>query len=141
VDTKHIAGITDLELFANCSKAELRQIGSLTTYLHVPRNTVLMREGSTAKEFLVIGSGTARVSRETEAGVATLADVGSGEFLGEMALLSGMRRTATATATSDLEVLVSSVGEFRSIMRIAPSVADKVVRTSMVRAASMDVAA
>jgi CRP-like cAMP-binding protein len=131
----------DLDLFSGCTKAQLRQIASLTTYLHVPRNRVLMREGGTADEFVVIGRGTACVSRETGDGVAKVADVGSGEFLGEMALLTGTRRSATATATTDLEIFVSSVSEFRSILRIAPSVADKVVETSMVRAASFNIAA
>ena len=70
-----------------------------------------------------------------------MADVGSGEFLGEMALLNGSRRTATATATTDLGVLVSSASEFRSILRLAPSVADKVVHTSLARAGALAEAA
>jgi CRP-like cAMP-binding protein len=139
--TSSVGRIANLELFAGCSRAELRQIDSLTTCLQVSRDQVLMREGSTAKEFIIIVSGTARVSRETDEGIARVADVGSGEFLGEMALLTGTRRTATATATTDLAILVSSASEFRSILDIAPSVAEKVVQTSIVRAASMDVAA
>jgi CRP-like cAMP-binding protein len=94
-----------------------------------------------ANEFIVIDRGTARVSRETDQGVSKVADVGSGEFLGEIGLLTGSRRTATVTATTDIAVLVSSVSEFRSILDIAPSVADKVIRASIVRAANMDVAA
>jgi protein lysine acetyltransferase len=98
----HISRIDDLELFADCTKAELRQIGSLTTFLHVARDRVLMREGSTAKEFIIIGSGTARISRETDEGVANVADVGSGEFFGEVELLTGRPRSVTATAATDL---------------------------------------
>jgi CRP-like cAMP-binding protein len=137
----HISRIDDLELFADCTKAELRQIGSLTTLLHVARDRVLMREGSTAKEFIIIGSGTARISRETDEGVATVADVGSGEFFGDVELLTGRPRSVTATAATDLAVFVSSVSEFRSILRLAPSVADKVRQASMARAAGLDVAA
>jgi CRP-like cAMP-binding protein len=139
--TSHVVDIADLELFADCTKAELRQIRSLTTYVQVPKDQVLMHEGSAAHEFIIIDSGTARVSRSTGNGVATVAEVGSGEFLGEMALLSGTPRTATATATTDLGVLVSSANEFRSILRIAPSVADKVLRASQDRAASLALAA
>ena len=139
--TPHVADIADLELFAGCTKAELRKIRSLTTYVQVPRDQVLMREGSSAHEFIIIDSGTARVSRSTDDGVATVAEVGSGEFLGEMALLSGTPRTATATATTDLGLLVSSASEFRSILRIAPSVADKVFQASKDRAANLALAA
>jgi hypothetical protein len=55
--------LSDLELFADCTKAELRQIESLTTYLQVEQDRVLIREGSPAKEFIIIGSGRARISR------------------------------------------------------------------------------
>jgi CRP-like cAMP-binding protein len=141
VTTPDVVHLEDLELFADCTRAELRSIAGLTTYLQLPKDRVLMREGEVAEEFILIGRGTARVSRETHEGPARVADVGSGEFLGEMALLTGNRRSATATATTDLAVFVSSIGEFRSILRIAPSVAEKIVGTSIARAASLDVAA
>jgi CRP-like cAMP-binding protein len=133
--------IAELDLFADCTKAELKQIRSLTTYLRVAKDQVLMREGSPAHEFIIIDSGKARVSRATDDGVANVAEVGSGDFLGEMALLNGSRRTATATAETDLGVLVSSASEFRSILRLAPSVANKIVKTSIDRAAALDIAA
>ncbi len=140
MDTPREIDIADLELFTDCTKAELRQIRSLTTYLRIPKGRVLIREGSRAQEFLIITSGTARVTRETDDGATTVAEVGSGEILGEMALLTGSPRNATAVATSDLGVLVSSASEFRSILRIAPSVADKVFQTSMARAADVELA-
>jgi CRP-like cAMP-binding protein len=130
--------IADLELFADCTKSELRKIRALTTYVRVPQDRVLMREGTRAHEFIIINSGTAVISRQTDEGVATVAEVGSGEFLGEMALLTGTLRNATATAATDLGVLVSTANEFRSIMRIAPTVADKVFQTSMERAAKVE---
>ncbi len=63
MDATPIIRLADLELFADCSKAELRQIESLTTHLHLEQDRVLMREGSPAKEFIIIGSGSARISR------------------------------------------------------------------------------
>jgi CRP-like cAMP-binding protein len=130
--------IAKLELFADCTKAELREIRSLTTYLRIPQDRVLMREGSLAQEFIIINSGTARVSRETGDGVETVAEVGSGEVLGEMALLTGSRRNATATAATDLSVLVCSAREFQTMLRIAPTVADRVFQISLNRAANAE---
>jgi CRP-like cAMP-binding protein len=139
MNASHVVDIADLDLFAGCTKAELKQIRALTTYIQVPKDQVLMREGSPAHEFIIIDSGTARVSRSTDEGVSEVAEVGSGGFLGEMALLNGSRRTATATAETDLGVLVSSASEFRSILRLAPSVADKIVQASIDRAVALDV--
>jgi CRP-like cAMP-binding protein len=140
METPQEIDIADLELFAGCTKAELRKIRALTTYVRVPQDRILMREGTRAHEFIIINSGTAVVSRQTDDGVATVAEVGSGEFLGEMALLTGTPRNATATAATDLGVLVSTANEFRSILRIAPTVADKVFQTSMERAANVELA-
>ena len=133
--------IEELELFADCTKSELRLISSLTTTLQLAKGQVLMRQGDAGREFVIVGSGIVRISRETEGGVARIADVGSGDFLGEIALLSGVPRTATATASTDVSVLVSSVGEFRSILHVAPSVEDRVRRASMARTTSVGVAA
>ena len=134
-------GIGDLDLFADCTQEQLQRIDALTTDLRIPKDRVLIREGSVGREFIVIRTGSARVTRETTDGVATVAIVGTGDFLGEMALLGGTRRTATATATTDLDVLVSSIGEFRSMLEIAPSVARRIHSASLARAASMGTAA
>jgi CRP-like cAMP-binding protein len=136
-----IKRLDDLELFADCKRTELRRIQPLTTLIRVAKDQVLMREGGAPQQFIVVGGGTARLTRETEEGVTTVADIGSGEFIGESALLSGTRLTTTATAATDLTVFVSSASEFRSILRIAPSVAQKVRRSSDLRSAATDQAA
>jgi CRP-like cAMP-binding protein len=133
--------LADFDLFADCTKAQLRKIDSLTTLVSVPRDRVLMKQGAPAREFLILVSGTARITRQSYDGAHTLAELGRGDMIGEMGLLTGTRRTATVTATSDLEVLACSPAEFQSIMQIAPSVAHKVHRTSEVRAEENQLAA
>jgi len=140
VETQTYA-IDKLELFSDCTRAELRQINSLTTRLDVSEGAVLMRQGDAPREFLIIGSGRAEVTRDTDAGATTVSELGSGQMVGEMALLMGTHRTATVTAVTDLTLFVSSVPEFRSILRIAPSVADKVRQTVEARAQGLAVAA
>jgi len=141
LETRGVTGIEDLDLFADCTRSELRQINGLTTLIHLPKDRVLMREGESPREFIIIGSGNAQVTRETDQGTAVVSTVGDGEILGEMALLMGIPRTATATAQTDLTVFVSSVSEFRTILRIAPSVARKVHQTLQSRAEGLAAAA
>jgi voltage-gated potassium channel len=131
----------DLDLFADCTRTQLRKIDALTTDLSIRKDSVLIREDSAAREFIVIRTGSARVTRQTDDGVTTVANVGTGTFLGEQALLTRTRWTATATATTDLEVLVSSIDEFRSILEIAPSVAHRLQRSPLALAGSMPSAA
>jgi CRP-like cAMP-binding protein len=121
--------IDDLELFSDCTRAERRQINSLTTQLSVAKDRILMREGGTPQEFIIIGSGQVQVTRNTDAGRSVVSELGSGEILGERALLMGTHRTATATAATDLTLFVCSVSEFHTMLRISPSVARKVRQT------------
>jgi CRP-like cAMP-binding protein len=138
--TSQIGRVHDLELFADCRKAELRRIDRLTTLLRVPKDQVLMRQGDIAQQFIIVGDGTARLTQATDSGVAEVGDVGTGEFIGESELLSRGRLATTATATTDLTVFVSSAVEFRSILRLAPSVEHKVRRASLIRAGLSDAA-
>ena len=45
MDAAPVIRLSDLELFADCTRAKLRQMESLTTYLQVERDRVLIREG------------------------------------------------------------------------------------------------
>jgi CRP-like cAMP-binding protein len=89
---------------------------------------------------MIIVDGSARVTRESDDGVATVATVGAGDIVGEMALLSGHprgRRTATVTATTDLEFYVLTPSEFHQVLDIAPSVAEKVHQVAEARTVAL----
>lgn len=67
---------------------------------------VLFREGEVGDVMYVIQSGTVRISKNIGGHDKLLAILGAGEFFGEMALLNGKPRTATATATDPTRCLV-----------------------------------
>ena len=67
-----------------------------------------MREGTTGNEFFVIIDGSVRIER----GGSTLASLGAGDFLGEIALVDDGPRTATATTESPARLLVVGHREF-----------------------------
>jgi CRP/FNR family cyclic AMP-dependent transcriptional regulator len=67
---------------------------------------VLFREGEGGAEMFVLQSGSVQISKSVGGDERTLAVLGRGEFLGEMAILNGKPRTATATVTEDARVLV-----------------------------------
>jgi CRP-like cAMP-binding protein len=112
-----------LNLFSNCTRAELSRIGSLTTVVEVPRGKVLIEEGRPGNEFFIILEGRARISR---AGLR-LADLEAGSSFGELALLEDGYRTATVTAETDLTLLVFSRAEFNSLYESAPTLGRKML--------------
>jgi CRP/FNR family transcriptional regulator, cyclic AMP receptor protein len=110
-------------LFAGCSKNELRQLAKVADELDLREGTVLTREGRTGREFFVLIHGTAEVKRKNR----KIADLGPGDWLGEIALITDSPRTATVTATSPLDVLVITDRRFRSVVETMPSIALKVL--------------
>ena len=108
-----------IPLFASCTDKELRDLSSLFTPLNVPAGTTLMREGEFGKEFLLVVSGTATVSKR---GVE-LAEIGPGSYLGEISIIDGGRRTATVVAKTAMEVEVATHPEFASLLSRAPEIA------------------
>jgi CRP-like cAMP-binding protein len=113
-----------LNLFSNCTRAELSRIRSLTTVVEVPQGRVLIEEGRPGNEFFVIVDGRATISR---AGLR-LADLESGSSFGELALLeTNGYRTATVIAETDLTLLVFSRAEFNSLYESAPTLGRKML--------------
>ncbi|HVX21441.1 MAG TPA: cyclic nucleotide-binding domain-containing protein [Acidimicrobiales bacterium] len=127
--------LEDVDLFAGCSRSQLRRLGSLMTSVRVRPGTPLIREGGGGTEFLVITDGQARVTREVDDAPVTVADLGPGAFVGEMALLYGTPRSATVTSVSEVTLLVSSPTEFRELVRVAPAVARRIAEAAEHRAA------
>ena len=72
----------------------------------------------------MLASGTAEVTKDG----AVVATYGSGDYFGEIALLSAdTARTATVTATSDAEVLGLTKWDFRALVSSEPDIAVQVM--------------
>ena len=67
--------------------------------------------------------GTVRVDKDGR----KVADLGPGDWLGEIALLTKAPRTATVTATSPVRSLVITDRDFRQTVAEMPSIAMKVL--------------
>lgn len=110
-------------LFAGCSKAELRELARSADELDIREGTVLTREGRPGREFFVLIRGNANVTKKAK----KIAELGAGDWFGEIALLTDSPRTATVTATSPSDVLVITDRRFRSVVETMPSIALKVL--------------
>lgn len=110
-------------LFEGLSKKDLVELARATDDLSVAQGTVLCREGSLGREFFVIVEGSAEVTR----GGKRIATRGAGEFVGEIALLTTTKRTATVTATTPLRCFVMTQGDFRRVLDENPGVQRKVM--------------
>jgi CRP-like cAMP-binding protein len=112
-------------LFSTLSEDELAALGGRFEERQVRAGTHLTTEGASGYTFFIIESGTVEVERDGSI-VSTL---GPGDFFGETAIVSGARRNATVTASSEVGLLVLFGTEFRILERDWPAVAEKIAQT------------
>jgi CRP-like cAMP-binding protein len=112
-----------IPLFAECSRRELEAVAAVADELSLPAGRELTREGARGAEFIVIAEGAADVRRRGRK-VNTLGD---GDFLGEIALVTGAPRTATVRTTAPSRLLVLTAVAFRRVLRETPSLQLKVL--------------
>jgi CRP/FNR family cyclic AMP-dependent transcriptional regulator len=116
--------LSALPMFNHCTRKQIDQIVSITDQLDLPAGHVLCREGAPGRECFVIVSGEAEVTVDG----AHVATIGSGETVGEMALLDGGRRSATVTTTVPTVALVIEGQRFEALVHDVPAVSQAVVR-------------
>jgi CRP/FNR family cyclic AMP-dependent transcriptional regulator len=105
-------------LFAGLDRRGLNEIGRLAEEVDLPAGAVLMREGQTGHEFFLIVDGRVRVER----GGRVVNVAGPGDFLGEIALVDGGPRSATATAEERVRAIVLGQREFHSVLERHPQI-------------------
>ena len=105
-------------LFAALEPPELSAVAEIADLIDVPAGTVLTHEGRHEGYFFVVVAGNVRIER----GGVTVNTLTDGDFLGEIALLDGGPRTATATAVSDSRLLQVTNDQFDELVATTPSV-------------------
>jgi CRP/FNR family transcriptional regulator, cyclic AMP receptor protein len=114
--------LRSIPLFESLTSEERRAIAPHADEVEVPEGTELVRQGEFAYEFFVIEEGTAEVKRDGE----HVAELGPGDFLGEMGIVGKVVRNATVVTTAPARVVVMTEQALRSMARTNPSVADRI---------------
>jgi CRP-like cAMP-binding protein len=119
-----------LPAFRACSPAELRAIAGSSTLVTRDGGTVLTREGVLSREFAVLASGSAVVTRDGRAE----AMLRPGDSFGDADLLSGRPSSATVIALTDSDLVVMSRREFLAVLETAPAFRRRVIASLADRA-------
>lgn len=126
--------LREVAIFSELSKKELKSVSRLMTQLSVKDGRELTRQGEPGREFLIILEGTAVVRRDGR----KVAELGAGDFLGELAVLSGAPRTATVVATSDMTLEALNRREFMAVLDESPTLAKKILIGAVKRLQDID---
>ncbi|MBT6435210.1 MAG: cyclic nucleotide-binding domain-containing protein [Deltaproteobacteria bacterium] len=102
------------ELFKGLSPCSLNKLLSLCNRQTVSTGKVLAQEGEQGDHFFIIESGAVEVNQAGQN--EPVAALGSGDFFGEISLLSNVPRTATVTTTTESVLLTLNRQDFKDVM-------------------------
>ena len=101
-----------IPLFAELPKREFEILARNADLVEVPAGTELIREGESGREFFAIAEAEVEISQAGH----PIATEETGDVFGEIALLHGIPRTATVTATEPSRLFVVDQRAFRSLL-------------------------
>jgi voltage-gated potassium channel len=110
-------------LFRDLDGDELDSVGAVVTDLRFSAGEVLIHQGAPAHEMFIVTTGTLEVTRDGQ----HIADIGPGEFAGEMAVLARTHRNSTVTAKTDVEVLHVDGRSMQALFADVPQIAAKML--------------
>ena len=105
-------------LFSKLDKKGLQGVAQIADELDLPAGKEMATEGDRGREFFVLLKGEADVTK----GGRSINTMKEGDFFGEIALVTKMPRTATVTATTDVDVLVITERAFDSLLNKSPEI-------------------
>lgn len=123
--SQKIALLRSVPMFAPLSKRHLDKIARHADELQWDAGRRLVKEGERGRELFVVVEGKATVQRQGK----TIAQLGPGDFIGELALLDGDPRSASVVADEPMVLLVISDREFKPLLAEVPQLAEALLRS------------
>lgn len=115
-------------LFSNIEPSKLKLLAFTSERLTFRTGQSLCVQGEVGDAAYVIIEGQCDVTIDTPNGSLTLATVGQDDFVGEIAILCDVPRTATVTATDEVTVLKISKDLFLRMISEFPQMGVEVMR-------------
>jgi CRP-like cAMP-binding protein len=127
-----------VELFSDLSLAEATVLGTFFERRAVETGAVIIRQSEFGDELYLIEVGHAQVRVHTHAGDShVLATLGRGDYFGEIAVISGTRRTADVVAISSMTILMLTRTNYSKYLEHMVNVQQQMARTAATRIAEV----
>jgi CRP-like cAMP-binding protein len=134
------AVVAEIPLFAETLDADqLRALAHKSAPVLFPTGSILMTEGDFATSMFAIVEGRLAVTvSDADGGTRHVADLGAGDIVGEMSLMTGARRSATVIAKTEVVALEVTKFSLEAIIARAPELVDRFGEILARRQAELD---
>ena len=117
-----------VELFTGLTPTELTNVAErMVRRRYAPRQEII-RQGEVGSEFFLLAQGSVAVRRRDNGKDAPVAELKTGDFFGERALITGEPRNATVTALDEVEAFVLDKDSFRIAREMSASFHEQIFR-------------
>ena len=116
------AKLRPISLFSTLTDEELSAIAPFAEEVSVSEGTQLVKEGDFSYQFFAIDSGEAEVTRGGE----HVADLGPGDFFGEIGLLERDLRNASVTAKADMHLVTLTGWDMKRMEKRMPHAVERI---------------
>ena len=130
--------LATLPLFAGLPEDVLWAVAGRLLLRYVPAGELVFAEGSAGDAFYLIDSGQVEIVSDGRAGRTVLARLGTDEFFGEMALLTGKPRSTAARAATHTNLWALYRTDFDDLANRHPSISLALSKVLSKRLAEMD---
>lgn len=126
--TEEVDILRRIPLFAGIEPAKLKLLAFASERIDYDEGQNLFRQGEVGDAAYVIVNGIADIIVETDDGEIPVAEFKDNAFIGEIAILCDVPRTATIRAQTKLEVLKIKKEHFLGLIRDFPELGIEVMR-------------
>lgn len=134
-----VEALKRIPLFAKVEPAKLKLMAFASERAQYQTGDLLFNQGDTADAAYIILEGAADILVATPDGPLKVADVGPGAFVGEIAILMDVPRTASIKATEPMTTLKITKELFFRMVTDFPSIGLEVMRVLAQRIENMNV--
>ncbi len=117
-----------IPLFAKIEPSKLKLLAFTSERLTFNSGDSLFKQGDDGDALYVIMEGEADILVDTPSGQITVATMGKNDFVGDIAVLCDVPRTATVTATSKLTTMRITKDLFFQLVSQFPQIAIEIMR-------------
>lgn len=121
-----VSWLRRIDLFGSLSVDEAGRLAAGLNAIPFAPGEVLTRQGAEAHWLYIVLSGTVAVRVQHEDMEREVAQLGPGQFFGEMALLTGALRTATVVAVDEVKCYRLGKDDFKQLVQARPEIAEEV---------------
>jgi CRP-like cAMP-binding protein len=135
---RRIAFVNRMDLFQSLTDEGKAQIAECLERTLFAADENIIRQGQSGDSMFFISHGEVSVIVEKNGVMEKVARMSSGEYFGEMSLLTGERRTATVRAATDVRAYVLRKESFGRVLQEIPDIAEAISRTVADRKAELE---